>query len=212
MFKKVLTLITLAFSLTANAALIDNGVYTSDTASGLDWLDLTETRGLSYFDVVSNIENGGSFSGWRYATIEELSAVTQQFGLDDIIFSSVTSELSASINLMNSYFGDLFYGLDAGNPSNLSGSYGMVAGPTENIGCCGSQWWQPGALVKKDILSDQINVEVLGLGSYVKADGFNEVGSYLVRDASAVPVPAALWLFSSALIGLIEINRKKLIN
>ena len=31
----------------ANAALIDNATYTTDTAFGLDWLDLTATKGQS---------------------------------------------------------------------------------------------------------------------------------------------------------------------
>jgi len=35
------------------------------------------------------------------------------------------------------------------------------------------------------------------------------VVSYLVREVSAVPVPAAVWLFGSGLIGLVGVVRRK---
>ena len=43
----------LILSNSANAALIDNGAYTTDNISGLNWLDLTESTGLSYDYVTS---------------------------------------------------------------------------------------------------------------------------------------------------------------
>lgn len=53
----------------AGATLIDLGNVTRDTDSGLEWLDLTETLGLSYGDVTS----GPLFAaGWRYPTDAEV--------------------------------------------------------------------------------------------------------------------------------------------
>ena len=52
----------------AHATLIDMGVFTRDTTSGFDWLDVTETQGLSYDEVVA----GPLYSaGWRHATVPE---------------------------------------------------------------------------------------------------------------------------------------------
>jgi len=36
--------------------------------NGLEWLDLTETQGMNYFDVTAQMGGGGTLDGWRYAT------------------------------------------------------------------------------------------------------------------------------------------------
>ena len=59
----------------ANAAIIDNGSYTTDTESGLDWLDVTLSINRSYSDVSSQFGSGGDFEGWRYATGIEFDMV-----------------------------------------------------------------------------------------------------------------------------------------
>ena len=41
----------------ANATLLDFGDFTTDTETGLDWLDLSETVGLSYNDVLGGAAN-----------------------------------------------------------------------------------------------------------------------------------------------------------
>ncbi|MBT8131772.1 MAG: hypothetical protein KJO35_05855, partial [Gammaproteobacteria bacterium] len=59
----------LAFGVAGQAALVDNGVYTTDTGSGLDWLDLSVTDGLSINDATT------LYSDWRYATFTEIDAL-----------------------------------------------------------------------------------------------------------------------------------------
>jgi len=56
------------------------GPYTAllDHATGLEWLHLDLTAGLSYSQVKKNLAAGGKFEGWRYATPAEL----QQFFAD----------------------------------------------------------------------------------------------------------------------------------
>ena len=54
----------------ANAVLVDNGLTTIDTETGLEWLDITETVGLSYNAVL-----GSAFvvnDGYRYASEAEV--------------------------------------------------------------------------------------------------------------------------------------------
>ena len=68
----------LALSIYANASIIDNGNYTTDTLSGLDWLDLTETTGRNYNEVYDDINNsGGDFGAgeWRYASQSEFQSL-----------------------------------------------------------------------------------------------------------------------------------------
>jgi hypothetical protein len=65
-------------SFSASAALVDlinidlkiagDELITRDSNSGLDWLDLTETNGLSQNYILTQMGSGGLFDGWRYAT------------------------------------------------------------------------------------------------------------------------------------------------
>ena len=59
----------------AHATLIDNNTYTTDTAFGLDWLDLTATKGQSVASALSNN------SGWSYATDSQVSNLMSSFGI-----------------------------------------------------------------------------------------------------------------------------------
>ncbi|MFT7235595.1 MAG: hypothetical protein ACI9QV_001177 [Methylophagaceae bacterium] len=58
--------VTLAFNSAAFAAstsFIDNGSYTTDTISGLDWLDVTTSKDQSYNYVSSQFGVGGVYQG-----------------------------------------------------------------------------------------------------------------------------------------------------
>lgn len=59
----------------AGAAFIDYGSYLADTESGLEWLDVTASVGLSYDDVSANFGDGGLFPGWRYASTAEFQGL-----------------------------------------------------------------------------------------------------------------------------------------
>ena len=67
---------------TANAnTLVDKGSFTLDTATGLDWLDLTATQNYSFNQVSSLLGAGGSFEGYRYATAAEVKTFWANAGL-----------------------------------------------------------------------------------------------------------------------------------
>ncbi len=94
----------------SNAALIDAGTYTTDTATGLDWLDLTASSNLSYNYVSSQFGSGGLFEGWRYATSAETEALLQNLGFTigysvGAIGSAPAGYAAALTNLVN-LFGD----------------------------------------------------------------------------------------------------------
>lgn len=69
-----------AVPITVNASIIDNGTYVTDTATGWDWLDLTQTAGMSYDDVTLQLGPGGLYEGWSYATRAELETLWGAFG------------------------------------------------------------------------------------------------------------------------------------
>lgn len=87
MFKRTLALTSLLFlPIFSHATIVDLGTITRDTETGLDWLDVTETRGLSYNQVTAQMGVGGAYEGWRYATASEVDLLITHFGYTRISF------------------------------------------------------------------------------------------------------------------------------
>jgi hypothetical protein len=74
-------LVALVIASSANATLIDHGTYLTDTITGLDWLDVILSRNMSYLDVSAQFGIGGEFSGWQYATVNEVEGLWTSAGL-----------------------------------------------------------------------------------------------------------------------------------
>jgi hypothetical protein len=70
----ILALLSLTWTAQSHATLISYGYFTRDTATGLDWLDVNLTSGLSYDAVASG---AGRYipDGWRYAPGGEIDAL-----------------------------------------------------------------------------------------------------------------------------------------
>jgi len=64
----------------SHATIIDRDLFTTDSESGLDWLDLTETRGQSYDAIVSQMGAGQQYEGWRHASRDEVMTFWQDAG------------------------------------------------------------------------------------------------------------------------------------
>ncbi|MCW8934309.1 MAG: hypothetical protein OQK98_06255 [Gammaproteobacteria bacterium] len=83
-----------------NAELLDNGKFTSDTEEGIDWLDLTETSGLSYEYVSSQLGTGGRFEGWSFASREQINTFFSNAGfVKNLKTSSNIVPVSRLLNL-----------------------------------------------------------------------------------------------------------------
>lgn len=72
----------------ADAALIErdwqisgDAALTYDTATGLEWLDLTVTAGMSYNEVAAELEGGGAYDGFAFASEQQ---VTELFNSADL--------------------------------------------------------------------------------------------------------------------------------
>ena len=76
--------ITLSLGVNADIVLLDSSfgvvTITRDNATGLDWLDVTESRGLSYNQVSAQFGVGGDYEGYRHATTAELDQLITNFG------------------------------------------------------------------------------------------------------------------------------------
>jgi hypothetical protein len=74
--KLIIIILTTMVSSFVNADITHQSNYTTDTATGLDWLDLTATAGLSVNQVLSSSQ----YNGWHYATSEQLNTLVVDFG------------------------------------------------------------------------------------------------------------------------------------
>lgn len=114
-----------SLSFSANAELMEanlkennDGLVTLDTNTGLEWLDITLTMGMS----VNQVLNDDRFSGWRVATKEESDNFVVHY-----------RNLSQGYNLMSlvgQYGNSYSYGLYHLHTSyySMSGAYNNVSG------------------------------------------------------------------------------------
>lgn len=176
-----------------------------DTTTQFEWLDLSVTIDMSWDDVQIVTSSGNWLDGFRYATQGEISALWTEAGFSQHpygtgpgggIYTQVTeSEYLASLNFKNMISGSAFN-------SSMQGIYGPLnTDPYDSpVRLADLTWWTDGT--------------VFTMGTYF-FDGTQESdariyrGSYLIRETSVVPIPAAAWLFSSGLIGLIGVARRK---
>jgi hypothetical protein len=196
-FPTILLLVVLAAPV--QAALVDNGSFTTDTASGLDWLDLSATGDLSMADALAaNLD-------WRFATNSEVEGIFNQ--LFDGYYDTSTTSVDVSaytglhyedqvVDILNfqSLFGNSYHNVDG------SFIYGLYADEDDVIRFTGAR------------ISDDHSVHyIFGLDHqnfYTSDPIFPNFSTFLVR-SSVVPIPAAVWLFGSALAGLGWMRRKQ---
>ena len=229
--KKYLTLVILAVTLNANAAIVDNGTYTTDTGTGLDWLDVTATLGLSYNQVVAELGAEGAYDGWRYATASEFDSLITNFGYMTVSTNCNYGVLFCDRNTSPEYDSDLIETIvhilgdtydahhDLTNsvydvPSSGSGyTYGLLGENLMNTSGYHTQavvhdgeWINrssPGSS-PNDSYRDYVETVRSGMED-TRSLGWS--GSFLVR-SSEVPLPAASFLFLTALISLAGIKYK----
>jgi hypothetical protein len=211
MLKKTLALVGLTLSLSANASIVDLGVITRDTGTGLDWLDLTETHWQSYDTVTERLQEGGDLEGWNYATSAQLDTLLTNFGGTPnlgcgagVSYCGHSTENNGLVAIVLAHLGDL-----SGDGTLISS--GILADTHETTH--GGTWQRIAHLSDSAFLDPAtaathdyiLNIPGTSINPGIE---YGDAGSFLVR-ASAVPVPAAAWLFGSAVIGLAGIKRKK---
>jgi hypothetical protein len=173
------------------AALVDNGASMIDQGTGLEWLDLTQTKGMTVNDALAS--TFVTVDGYAYATTAQVTTLFANAGfpLAPPSFNNHLNDPAAEL---------LLAGL---------GCTSIVCGPT---GGTGRGWadaentfnYQP--FYSKGGLGSSYAIVSLGQATEDVVNA--EAGVYLVR-TSVVPVPPALWLFGSGLLGLVGMARRK---
>ena len=190
-----LAAIALVLSTSAKSALIDNGDITTDTITGLEWLDATLSADKSYKYVSSQFGIGGVFEGWRYATSNELSSFFDSAGGGGEYIGTSESHSTFVPELIE------MWGVTAVWSANTSINALLADTPAD-----GQHYYT----AVYDMYSYTNRNDYINLfeGSWNDTSTWYGISSALVR-TSAVPVPAAVWLFGSGLIGLIGLARRK---
>ena len=178
----------------ANAVIIDNGSYTTDTDSGLDWLDVGSTLNLSSNEIQAQFGSGGLFEGFRFALLDEVEVLMDNLGgtrsgLGYYLGSTPGNGPVADAALA------LFGVVEPIDPGSIfPGFIGMVA-ETRSYG------FPPPPTVDLYQIVSHIGADAIDTsGTYdihVDDSALN-VGAFLVR-TSAVPEPASVLLFGLSL-------------
>lgn len=207
-FKAVaIVILTLILSASAHAA-----VMTTINGVNYQWLELTETEGLSRTQVEGQLNDVGSpLFGYEYASralVKDLfySYVAWWDGIDGLHYAP---DVVAGTSQFVADFGYTFSTIDR---LYARGFYGLTNECAVDSSCHGGI----------DIVIDGSGVAIAGEQSgwlgwsdvtidapiWHKDASTGRIGSFLVK-TSVVPIPAALWLFIFGLISLIGAARGK---
>lgn len=182
-------------SVPAHAALIDLGSITRDTATQLDWLDLTETMGLSFNDVVNGVGNSWYELGWRHATTTEVCELVAAHAAPPLV------ECPAGVEV---HPGDVVTSLQAVlGITQIAGSGDPITqGFFEDEN---GSYWQGLALLQFRSGPNHSVIQVQQ-DTLSPLFGSTERGHYLVR---VIPEPSTALLLGFGLVGLAVGRRRK---
>lgn len=189
-WKTAIISIFLSFSASVDALMIDHGDFTTDTVSGLDWLDLKLTTNMSLseaanaFDgyrLATNNEVEGLFSSMFSGYYETISSIGISYSLEDS-YANQESDISEFESLFGTTLVDQ-YG---------RATYGLYMDENNIQRMMGTQIWTTDS--SSAIYSPQF------INSYTPQFASPAFGTYLVRNTVSVIEPSTLWLAGIGLL------------
>jgi len=209
----ILILLTHSLSQAAVITSIDlnntgDNLITVDNDQNLLWLDLTVTLNTSFQDYYDQSISGGTLYGWRFATETEVKGLMSQFNLPLIDEQWAQLVNYSEIQEAKRFLGNTeqnCVAVNFGGECSDSGFKGAVYNPNDpNRGYLMYAY----SNTRYDEQTIRLESPTLFYGDMLNS-GYENTGIFLVQDIAAVPIPAASWLFGSALLGLLAFKRKK---
>jgi hypothetical protein len=241
MFKKLLPLLFLFAGFQANAAIINQSsagiAYNYDDATGLDWIDLTHTDGLSYNQITAQFTGWSvaSESLWRdmYGYYDNTADDGKTYGndtdyrgvVDGSEYASNYYGLNGESDEFFSDFGETWahtsprYG--EGNSQVYSSAIGFMMNDTlDNVAGIAADNLRVGGVVLDHSVSEGVaaffrvtnyydyNGE---FGQFISSPDLvnHNVGWYLIREHASVPEPSIIALFAVGLFGIRFARRRQ---
>ena len=217
------TLATLAFlvslgsstpTFAASADFSHHANFTTDTLSGLDWLDLATSINRSYEYVSNNFGNGGEFASWRYATSSEYTTLLANYtdtppSIGTSYYRPYTpGHLTGLINMLGdtAAIGAYHYsGSTINEQFQISGTNIFSAGLIGSEAPTGSMQY---AVIMNFTFGYNYYASMQPANFSPQHKAYHSA-SFLVRDTVLVtPIPAALFMFAPALLGFFGLRRK----
>ena len=186
---------------TASAVLVERDLFsagdnllTFDTATNLEWLDVDQTLGLSFNQVTVNV-GGWLDLGFVYASIDQVSTLYSNAGVTDQTNTPVSSNFAGASELLVK-LGCTGFCSQANSPfqQGLTFDGGSVIFGQRGVPFV--QTFLNASMARAFCVSAGNDCGVTGDGAR------SSIGSYLIREASALPEPATIALFGLGLVGL----------
>ena len=184
---------------------IGDGLLTFDSATNLEWLDVTASLQRNYSDVHAQLGAGGNFSGFRYATLSEMESLFQNAGITPGDGAFVDVGQVAQVEQFVAFFGRTWFAEDGFPGPGVRGIYGQADGDEAHFMA------DAGINTSNNTTASFIGGQcVFECASFPDARTNPAIGSFLVREAaSVVPIPATGWLLLSGLVGLSRSAKKR---
>ena len=191
----------------ASTDFIDNGSYTTDTISSLDWLDVTTSLNQSYSYINTQFGLGGEYEGWSYATRTNFLDMVSNY--TDV---SKSTHLEGFVDYSNQELNGLWEMLGATTYEFLPSIHEMIVIEGYVKDDSSDLTHLASMLIFNDLheqSSSQSSYVVNGDGGWADFE-YPYFGSFLVRNTTliATPIPAAAFLFAPALLGFLGLRRR----
>jgi hypothetical protein len=180
---------------------------TLDTDTGLRWLDMTESDGLSHEEVLQELMPGGTFEGFRLATSAELAQLflAAGFDLDPQTLQDFVAENFDPAVTLGGFVGVLGTNGNCGTGCTFSFTEGFLADPPfipNSFAAGGFGFFDNSAGQDPTSPAAPVGRAILEGGS--TGTGFAGQGAWLVL----IPEPGTLVLLMVGLAGLSAAGRR----